>query len=492
MEVMVTSDDMRRSITSLISIALLGTILGKGLRYGLNVVIARGLGTEALGVFAFGLVLMRASAVLARLGLDRAAQKYVPLYRTEGDLERLVGTVLLCIGVTVLVGSALALLLTLGGAVVDDLVRAELGSTTALFSLGIPLFSAMVVGMAATRGFKETRYAVYIREVGQSVPAIVMIALSIYLFGSFRAVVASYVLSLLIGLLVAIYFLAKLGGISLNVRPAFEVREILSFSLPLTLAATTLYLISWTDILMLGVFEPPDMVGWYQAAYQTSVLLAILLQATNSLFPSLASDLYHTGELQKLDKVFTGMTRWITYFTLFGFALLVVNARNVMSIFGEPSQIVVLTLLVLGTAQALSAATGPIGFLLSMTGHERVQTMNAVVVFVVNVALNFYLIQMYGILGAATATGFSFVLSELLRLGEAWHFLGIQPYDREYWKGFVAVGLSLPAMLVAEPIVAPGLGQLFVSGVLSFCVFAAVLWTFGLNDVDRMLLESID
>ena len=47
---------MRQNITKLASIALVGGLIGRGLRYTLNIIISRGLGAEALGLFAFGIL----------------------------------------------------------------------------------------------------------------------------------------------------------------------------------------------------------------------------------------------------------------------------------------------------------------------------------------------------------------------------------------------------------------------------------------------------
>ena len=69
------------SILKLTSVAFVGGLLGRGLRYLLNIIIARGVGAEALGLFALGLVVLKASALIARVGLDEAAQRYVPIYQ---------------------------------------------------------------------------------------------------------------------------------------------------------------------------------------------------------------------------------------------------------------------------------------------------------------------------------------------------------------------------------------------------------------------------
>ena len=129
------------------SLALVGGLVGKALRYTLNVVIANGLGAAALGVFALGMVLLRAGSVLARLGLDNAAQKYIPVYTAQDDDRALNGTALLCLSAPFFMGITIA-----GGVFVfDDTIRELAGVTlqpvTKQFALGIPFFATMMVGI---------------------------------------------------------------------------------------------------------------------------------------------------------------------------------------------------------------------------------------------------------------------------------------------------------------------------------------------------------
>lgn len=481
---------MKNSITQLVSIAFVGGLLGRGLRYGINVVIARGLGPEALGLFAFGMVVMKASAVVSQLGLDRAVQKYVPIY--QGDNSRVTGTILLCVGVPLLSGILVSSALYLFQERINDFSSVGLESANRLFVLGIPLFATMMVGIAATKGFKETRYEVYTRDIGQSVVALVLVTLGAYVFQDFYIVVVGYLVSLLVGTFLVVGFLLRRTELSLNQKPTFEVREILTFSLPLTLAAVSLYLVSWTDILMLGAFVDPTQLGWYQAAFQTSVLLAVVLQAGNSIFPAVAADLYHDGRLERLSRIYTSVTKWIAYLTVLGYVFLLVYAEEILSIFGTATPTAETALLVLGLGQVFATITGPVGFLLTMSGHERLQTANAVVTSILNVVLNYVLIQQLGITGAALATGISFALLNLFRLIESWHLLGIQPYSTDYWKGTVAIVATVPIMMYGHTLPLAGIAKVFFVGTISLGAFAVLVWSFGFDESDQTLVESLD
>ena len=483
---------MRNSITKLVSIAFLGGLIGRGLRYGFNIVIARGLGLEALGLFAFGMVVMKGCGVFARIGLDSATQKYVPIYRSENDAARVSGTVIMGLVVPLLIGGALAMILHLGRGFITQLTGTELGSTVQPFILGIPLVATMMVGVNATYGLKETKYSVYIRDFGQSVVALVLMAIGAFVISDLRAVIVGYLISMLVGVGLAAFFLHREGALRFDVRPIFEYRTILAFSIPLTLADSIQYLVSWTDILLLGIFVSPGPIGQYQAAYQTSVLLVVVLQSANSIFPAMAADLYNADRRERLNRVYTAVTRWVTYLTVLGLAFVILYADDILSIFGTTARAAQLALIVLAIGQTLNAMTGPTGFLLIMSGHERLQLANNALVALLNLVLNVVLIQRYGIIGAAAATGLSLASLNLLRLIQVRYLLGMQPYSWEYWKGVVAIGCALPVMAFGRGVPFAGPVRIVIVGAGALAVFGVVVWMLGFDEVDRTLLEAVE
>lgn len=483
---------MRDNIIKLVSISFLGSLIGRALRYGFNVVIARGLGFEALGVFAFGMVIMKGGGVFARIGLDSATKKYIPIYRTNDEPQKVTGTVLLGLGTPLVVGSLVAGVLYLGQDVLEGITGFTFHSTTPLFILGIPLVAVMMVGVNATYGLKQTKYSVYIRDFGQSIAALVFMAVAAFVISDLTLLVVGYLLSMVIGIFLAVFFLWREDALRFDVRPVFEYRKIFAFSLPLTLAASIQYLVSWTDILLLGVFVSPDQVGWYQAAFQTSVLLIIVLQAANSIFPSVAADLHEFGHRERLHRVYSAVTRWVTYLTVLGLAFLLVYTKELLSIFGTSVQSAQTALAILAVGQTINAVVGPTGYLLVMTGYERLQLANNLVTAVLNLILNLVLIQAYGIVGAAIATAFSLALMNILRFIEVQYLFGMQPYSWAYWKGFVAIGAAIPILVTGQLLPLAGLLQMIIAGAFSLGVFTLIVWQLGLDDLDTTLIEAID
>lgn len=482
---------MRQSITKLASIALVGGLIGRGLRYALNIIISRGLGPEALGLFAFGMVVMKLTGVLARAGLDNAAQKFVPIYREEDDAARVSGLVVLCLGIPLVFGSILATMFYLNPRILGAVIDREFSAIAQPFAIGIPLFGAMMVGISATKGLKETKYSVYIRDIGQSSAAIAFVAIGVYVIGDIQATVLGYVMSFAVGLLLAIIFLLREGALRINVRPIFDVRAVLTYSVPLTITAVMGYILNWTDIFVLSALTEPRAVGWYQAAYQTSVLLLVVLQSASAIFPAVASDLYHNGQYDQLDRMYTALTKWITYVTLLAYLFLIIYAPDVLAVFDISARSAQVALIVVGLGQLISAVAGPVGYLLTMTEYERIYVVNTIVVAVFNGVLNIILVLEYGFIGAAIATTISFTLHNLLAMTEVWYLLRVQPYTTRYWKGIIAVGSALPVMILGQQLPIQGIPRLLLVAGVSFCVFGGVLLLIGIDDTDKALLEAV-
>lgn len=480
---------MRTSLTGLASISFVGGLVGTAFEYLVYLVLARSLGASAVGLFSVGFVVLSLATTVSKLGLDKAARKFVPIY--AGDDRALTGVVLVCLGGSFLSGVAASVVLFFGLDLLVAVTGRSVGNTTALFLVAIPFMSVMTVGRAATTGFLRTRDAVLIKNVGQSGSALLFVLIAGYVVGTVESAVVGYAASLALGACLAVWFLYKQGGFSGWRRPALPARTILSYSLPLTVAGTAQYLISWTDVLMLGAFVSADSVGVYQVAYQTSMTLGFALTAVGTIFPSVASDLYSAGERDRLDHTFAALTKWVTYLAVFGYTFFAVYAETVLGLFGPEFASGRVPLLIVGLAITVATAAGPAGFLLMMTDYERVEMGNTLVASVLNVGLNYILIGAYGVFGAAVATGLSLVLLNALRVAESWLLLGVRPRVGRYWKGCLAIAAACGCMYLGTIPALGALPRLVVAGTTSFTVFVTVLSLCGFDAEDEFLLESV-
>lgn len=478
------------SLLGLISVAFLGSIIGKGMRYGMNFVIAQGLDANALGVFTFGLVLLKAGGVIASLGLKTGSQKFISIFRDRGDNDSLAGVVILSVTLPFLVGSAIGGVLYLAWPVFKSMLAIRTDGIVRLFFLGIPLYALLTVGAFATRGFKQTKYFVIVREFVQSGVALALISIAAFVLSSLTGVIYAYFASLAAGAALALYYLYRLGGFAWDRRPKFNTQTVLSVSLPLLVVSVSQFFVSWTDILTLGVFVESKWVGYYQAAYLYGTITFIVFQGANAIFPALVAERFESEELDELQTLYAVITKWGLYLTVLGTILLIVFAEELLRIFGADFTVAIDALVILAVGRMLASAPGPASYLLSMSDYHRLESVNTMLLGLSNLLLNLFLIPRYGIEGAAIATSTSLVLLNLLRLLQVKHLLDVHPFTRYYWKGLaVAAVLTIPILLV-KPYVT-GIPSLVAVGSVTGVAFLSLVALLGFDSEDYFLLENV-
>ena len=92
-------------------IGFIGTIIGTGLKYLFELIIARNLGARLFGVFFLGFTIFKLLERVSTLGLHNGVLRYVSLFRGVGDKERMKGTILLSFKIVFIVGTAIAFLM---------------------------------------------------------------------------------------------------------------------------------------------------------------------------------------------------------------------------------------------------------------------------------------------------------------------------------------------------------------------------------------------
>jgi O-antigen/teichoic acid export membrane protein len=142
----------------------------------------------------------------------------------------------------------------------------------------------------------------------------------------------------------------------------------------------------------------------------------------------------------------------------------------------------------------IGAVVGPAGEVLGTYGRTRILMMTIYIAAAINLSLNFLLIPIYGINGAAVATGFSLALLYILNFLFAYRVAKVQPFRLSYLKIIVA---SLTAVFVVY------LLTKYVIGVSTF-VLIAMLFVFLLfyflllllmksfEEEDLMIMRAID
>lgn len=193
-------------------------------------------------------------------------------------------------------------------------------------------------------------------------------------------------------------------------RPFVEPRSWLASSLVFALISGFQIINKQVSTIIVGLFEPPGQVGIYRVAVQVATLASFGLLAVNTVVAPRFASLYSLGNMDRLQRLVTASARVILAVNIFLTALFVVLGKPFLTlVFGPAFAAAYLPLLILLVGQMVNSATGAVSFLLNMTGHERQTAYGMAAAAGLNVVLNFILVPVWGIEGAAAATSISMI-----------------------------------------------------------------------------------
>ena len=472
--------------------ALFGSLLGKGLFFLSQVIIARCLGLESFGLYALGFTLVKICEIFARLGLNNGGMRFVSIHK-DSNPAKLKSTVISATGISLLNGILIGTILYFLSANISTVIfhKPALKEPLQLFALGIPFIASTAVVSSLLRGFHTMKYTVYMQDVIQPLANIILI-ICFYLAGfELPGVISAFILSHLAALIIGIFYLDKLfpNLKGRSIKADYEIRELILYSIPLLFVGFLHYLLLWTGTLMLGLLGSVRDVGIYRAASQLPSLMTIFLVATNSIYAPLAANLYQNGQMQRLSSIFKTTTRWVTYITIPIFIFLVFSSKEVMMIFGK--QYVengFIVLIILSFGQMVNCITGGAGFTLTMTEKQKLELINSIGLVFLNIVFNLWLIPKYAVMGAAIATSISVVIINTVRLLEIYFLYRVIPYSRGMAKilvpAFVCVFALFFLQLDFSPVAMVSINIFLIVG-----IFGLLLYTMGIADEDKYLIH---
>jgi O-antigen/teichoic acid export membrane protein len=475
-----------------------GTMFTAAAGYLFKVYLARVLGAEALGIYALGMTIIGFVGVFNGLGLPQSAVRFVAGYAATGSYDALRGFLVRTVAIL------LAANVVLGGLVVwvGPWVAEHFYQTPALKKY-LGLF-ALIMGLGAMttffgqvlQGYKDvSRRTVITNFIGTPLMMVLTVAL-VWMGWALRGYILAQVLSAAATLLLLVRIAWKLCPIevrnSKGALPRLE-SQVLSFGAVAFGIALMEFLLAQVDKILIGFYINAREVGIYSVAATIVAFVPVALQSVNQIFSPTIADLHIRGEQELLGRLFQTLTKWILALTLPLATVVIVFAKPLMHIFGrefEAGWIV----LVIGTAgQLINCGTGPVGYMLLMSGNQnrliKVQaTMTGVMVL-----LNILFIPNLGILGAALAAAVTTAVSNTWYLREVRNALGLSPYNRGYLRLLPSVVASLSIVLMLRltlDFVRSQWVMIVISAVLSYIALVGTAAAMGSDDDDRLIARA--
>ncbi|MGE5145798.1 MAG: flippase [Candidatus Eiseniibacteriota bacterium] len=388
-------------------------VMGAGLAFVSQVFLARVMGTYEFGLYSYAFVLLTVLSVLAPFGTDWAVLRFIPEYAARKRWRRLEGVIRGSIAFVAVVSIVMALA---GAALIyvfSDRIGEHYVVPLYLALAGLPLFALFQIYVNFSRAFGWAALAYtpqyILRPAFLMVLVLVLIVISVKTTAT-AVLVASLVASALAFAWQALVLHRRKPHVAQPAAPAYHGRAWLTIAFSMAMFNGFQLIATYGDVLILGNFVEPDKIGIYNAAVRAASIINFVLMAMSATATPKYAELYARNQHDELNAYVTHTARWIFWPSLAGAVVLVLAGRYILLAFGPAFVAGYPVLLILVLSNLVLAATGNVDSLLNMTGHQRVCARIMVWSGIAFIALNFVLIPIFGVIGAALAVCLSLTL----------------------------------------------------------------------------------
>jgi O-antigen/teichoic acid export membrane protein len=414
-------------------------------------VIGRLLGPELYGLVTLAFVSTTVVSTIGSLGLSGGIARHVSLFLARKEYTKVKGAIVsslhLCILTSLILGGVL--FLNSGWIATALFHDARMTTLIKIMCIAVPLITMRMILVGAIRGFQNMKYYVLPVYIVEPISRTVLIVIIVLILGyGVLGAISAYLLATFLAFITACYLFNKLYHLVRQMKFMPMYRELLSYSWPLIFTSLSWLLISWTDVLMLGVFRTSTEVGFYNAALPTARILGVVSTAFTLVFLPVLSELHAKEERRKMSNLYIGVTKWMFMLLLPLVLLMVFFPTTVLYIlFGSlyTKASIVLSILASGLVINYLFTTTP-ACVLSTIGRTKFIGLAQGIAAVLNICLNYYLVPIYGIIGAAIATGISLVVGGTVMTMLAVYTTKLIQFNKAYLRisaaGFVSVILS--------------------------------------------------
>jgi O-antigen/teichoic acid export membrane protein len=393
-------------------------------------VLARLLGAEAYGRYALVLTWVTVLTRLGNGGADQTLLRFVAAYRVQGDWARLHGVLRWARRRTGLWALGLSAVAAAGALLLGERLSPATRWTFLAGCLAVILASAGQVTEYTLRALHRVAVGILPLQVLRPV-GITLGALGLYLL----AVPLDAPLAMALTLAATAASLPLLAWLrrrhlppdTLAAAPKEEPGEWRATAVPLLLAAAMQLALAHTDMLMLGLLSDNAQTGFYSAASRLAGAMVFGLVTVNTVLAPLFSELFATGDPSQLQRLVSRAAAGTAAALLPVALALGLGGKWLLELFGPAFAAGYLPLLVLSAGQMVNAASGSVGYLLTMAGHPAEVSRAMALAAVLNAAGNALLIPRFGAVGAAASTAGAMILWNLVLVWRVRRLTGIRP-----------------------------------------------------------------
>jgi O-antigen/teichoic acid export membrane protein len=480
-------------------IVLISIFISKIFTYAYRVIIARQFGPETYGLFSLALIFAGWVLVIASLGLGEGILRFVPRYEAKGERNKSRYLFRKSSYMLLITGFLGGILLFFSASFISNNIfhNTNLIPFLRFFSISIPLSVFLSFFLAFLRAHEEIVWHSFINNILINFVHVVLIVVFILLGLGVNSIIYSYLFGLLSAVLLAFFILKiKMPYLFKSETSKKEIRifkEVIVYSWPLLLSGIVWRLFSQIDSFMIGIFKSIGDVGVYNAVIPIVFSLQIFSQMFMQLFFPLVNKEYSKKNIKLVKNLSQQIGKWIF---MINFPLVILlwifPGAFINILFGADYLAGENALRILSLGVLVISIFVISNRLIAMAGNSKILFRDIFLISVINLLLNWPLIKLYGLIGAAIATTISFIILSILFGFRSYKLLKIVPLRRKMvniaFAGIIsAAALSYLKLFIETETIIP----LTILGSFFLILYILLLFLLGAFDkTDFMIAKS--
>ncbi|MFQ3191188.1 MAG: O-antigen/teichoic acid export membrane protein [Paraglaciecola sp.] len=388
--------------------------------------ITRIMGAEEAGLFLLAISILAFSSIFFRLGLDNVLLR---LIGADRGTPRSIEAVSTGIVWSVLASGVFTLLVISYPDFLAHYVfsKPEFSKVISIMIWALPFIVVFMLLSFGFQAFYRVIVATWFQNLGLSFIFLVMF-LAAYFYDLEMSAASSSIYYLIAAIVVCIWALI-LWHKQINGQWSVKLRdaELWNSSSNLWVASSMSLIVQWSGVLMAGIFVSSSEIAFLSAAQRTAMLTSFVLIVVNMVVAPRYALLWKENKLNEIQRLAKWSTRGMVVLALPIITFMLVMPDFIMGLFGDEFVVAGNLLAIMAIGQFINVATGSVGFLLNMSGHER--DFRRVTMFAgpLTIILSYFFIVQWGVLGAAIATAVGMSVQNIGALFMVRKHLGFWP-----------------------------------------------------------------
>lgn len=385
----------------------------------INALLTRLLTPQEVGAYFLTLTLAGCASMLAQLGLDHAIVRLVAESLGLNKLlraRRAILKVLLLLSCGILV-IALVLFYGLGDLLATRLFRSSIISEV----IGLTIIWFAVVAFSGViaeifRGFQDIRYASIFGGLFARIISVLLFALLWIYQGHSdlkQVIIISAVGGLTSVLIAGIFIVQKIKKFEIEddknsvngISNKLKYHEIIVIALPLLLSNIANFILTQSDIWIVGAFHTQETVAIFGAATRLILLITMPALAVHAVVTPLIANFYVQKRNTELEIILRASSAASIIPSILLFLFYLIFGKFFLGfVFGDFYEAGYIILVILCFGHIINVWVGSCGYALMMTGYQNYMMYISLISGFVTITLGILLATPYGAEGVAVAT----------------------------------------------------------------------------------------